>query len=192
MKKRNFALATLALILSSTLWAQSQIFPDVGTNQWFFPYVAKIKDWGIVNGNDDGTFAPSRNINRAEFSKMLTLYDERVDKKIQTQLEQVSPDTPETPSKNTQPPSILYLQSYQNIPESCPNGWEMIDLKEVWISEKSAQRRTCIGPPGCTTMELYARDFQSPALCPENWTEVSEGESDYRNRVRVCLWCPNS
>lgn len=81
-----FTLISVVLsIFLSPISAQTSSFPDVLENQWFYEYVMTIKDWGIVEGNDDGTFAPARNINRAEFSKMLTLYDERVDQKILAQ-----------------------------------------------------------------------------------------------------------
>ncbi len=47
-------------------------FPDVQADHWFAPYVIKAKAMGFVKGNDaDGTFAPSRQVNLAEFLKML-------------------------------------------------------------------------------------------------------------------------
>ena len=47
-------------------------FPDVTADQWFALYVIKAKVMGFVKGNDaDGTFAPSRQVNLAEFIKML-------------------------------------------------------------------------------------------------------------------------
>jgi len=46
-------------------------FSDVKPDAWFAKYVAVAKAKGIVNGNPDGTFAPSREVSRAEFIKML-------------------------------------------------------------------------------------------------------------------------
>jgi hypothetical protein len=47
-------------------------FPDVTADQWFAPYVIKAKVMGFVQGNDtDGTFTPARQVNLAEFLKML-------------------------------------------------------------------------------------------------------------------------
>lgn len=47
-------------------------FPDVQVDQWFAPFVIKAKVMGFVKGNDvDGTFAPARQVNLAEFLKML-------------------------------------------------------------------------------------------------------------------------
>ncbi len=47
-------------------------FPDVAEGDWFAPFVMKAKAMGFVKGNDaDGTFAPGRQVNMAEFLKML-------------------------------------------------------------------------------------------------------------------------
>jgi hypothetical protein len=49
-------------------------FPDVKTDDWFAAFVVKAKELGIAKGNDvDGTFAPGRQINKAEFLKMLLM-----------------------------------------------------------------------------------------------------------------------
>jgi hypothetical protein len=47
-------------------------FPDVQGDHWFSKYVMKAKSLGFVKGNDvDGTFSPARQVNLAEFIKML-------------------------------------------------------------------------------------------------------------------------
>jgi len=45
-------------------------FPDVKLGDWFSGYVFEGQNAGIVNGNPDGTFAPQRRVNKAEFLKM--------------------------------------------------------------------------------------------------------------------------
>ena len=45
-------------------------FPDVPKNEWFAPFVAAVKNAGIVSGYSDGTFRPGNSINRAEALKM--------------------------------------------------------------------------------------------------------------------------
>ncbi len=50
---------------------ESSDFSDVKTDDWFARYVVGAQQIGIVNGNPDGTFAPGRNVNRAEFVKMI-------------------------------------------------------------------------------------------------------------------------
>jgi len=43
---------------------------DVALDDWFSGYVMEAMLRGIVAGNPDGTFAPGRNVNKAEFLKM--------------------------------------------------------------------------------------------------------------------------
>ncbi len=45
-------------------------FPDVKLSDWFSGYVFNGQNLKIVNGNPDGTFAPARQVNKAEFLKM--------------------------------------------------------------------------------------------------------------------------
>ncbi len=45
-------------------------FEDVDMDAWYAGYVAGLKDLGIVEGNPDGTYEPSEEINRAEFLQM--------------------------------------------------------------------------------------------------------------------------
>lgn len=47
------------------------VFSDVSETDWFAPYVAAANDMAIISGNPDGTFAPGRNVNRAELIKMI-------------------------------------------------------------------------------------------------------------------------
>ncbi len=46
-------------------------FPDVKLTDWFIKYLVKAVELGIVKGNPDGTFAPAREVTKAEFLKML-------------------------------------------------------------------------------------------------------------------------
>lgn len=45
-------------------------FPDVKLSDWFSGYVFTGQNLQIVKGNPDGTFAPARQVNKAEFLKM--------------------------------------------------------------------------------------------------------------------------
>ncbi len=49
----------------------SQRFPDVSSSNTFYVYVQTLANRGIVGGYADGTFRPSNNISRGEFSKMI-------------------------------------------------------------------------------------------------------------------------
>jgi len=63
-------------------------FPDFKKEDWFAPFVMKASALGIVKGNDaDGTFAPGRQVNKAEFLKMLLMANN-----IKTEALQVTED----------------------------------------------------------------------------------------------------
>ena len=46
-------------------------FTDVYKSTWYYPYIKKAVERGIVNGYPDGTFKPSNTINRAESFKII-------------------------------------------------------------------------------------------------------------------------
>lgn len=46
-------------------------FPDVESSRWSYPYISMLTGVGIVTGNDDGTFAPTRIITNSEFITLL-------------------------------------------------------------------------------------------------------------------------
>ncbi|HEY5714201.1 MAG TPA: S-layer homology domain-containing protein [Candidatus Gracilibacteria bacterium] len=67
--------AELAKILSS-LRADPPVnckkdFTDVNTNDWFYPYICRLSEEGIVAGYGDGTFRPGNNVNFIEAAKMI-------------------------------------------------------------------------------------------------------------------------
>jgi hypothetical protein len=46
------------------------LFTDVAEEDWFFDFVTKLKNDGIVDGYPDGSFRPNTPINRAEITKI--------------------------------------------------------------------------------------------------------------------------
>lgn len=48
-------------------------FSDVETKQWYAPYICYAKEKGLISGYPDGSFQPSRLVNFAEASKIITL-----------------------------------------------------------------------------------------------------------------------
>ncbi len=79
-------LLSIALItLLSVGQVQAASFPDVKTSDWFYQDVMNMVEWGVIRGNDDGTFKPSNNVNRAELSAMWNRYDTKV--KVDQKLE---------------------------------------------------------------------------------------------------------
>jgi predicted DNA-binding antitoxin AbrB/MazE fold protein len=61
---------TLLMVLVATQTTYSA-FPDVADRHTNFDAVKFVESEGIVNGYPDGTFKPLRNINRAEFTKII-------------------------------------------------------------------------------------------------------------------------
>lgn len=53
----------------NTTTEYSDVFPD----NWFYNYVSRATELGIVNGDPSGSFRPGDNVNRVEFLKMLSL-----------------------------------------------------------------------------------------------------------------------
>lgn len=51
--------------------ATAKPFPDVPKDEWFAPIAKKGQELGIVKGNGEGSFLPSRNVSRAEALAML-------------------------------------------------------------------------------------------------------------------------
>jgi rare lipoprotein A len=46
-------------------------FTDIFKAQWYFPYLKKAVESGVVEGYEDGSFKPTKTINRAESFKMV-------------------------------------------------------------------------------------------------------------------------
>lgn len=74
--------------------AQGLNFSDVDNSAWYAPYISIAKELGIVEGNPDGTFAPDRDVIRAEFVKILLLSNEF--KKEKWQGMEIFADVPKT------------------------------------------------------------------------------------------------
>lgn len=51
--------------------ANSQNLSDLKVNEWYYPYVISAMEAGIVNGYEDGTFRPSKQITREEMATMI-------------------------------------------------------------------------------------------------------------------------
>lgn len=79
MKKILLPVIGLSLFIGGIVFAQTvKTFPDVLPTDWFYSDVNNMVSWGVIEGNDDGTFKPSANVNRAELSAMWNRYDKRV------------------------------------------------------------------------------------------------------------------
>jgi len=69
-----WTLGASAILLSQGLFpliAQAASFPDVPASNPYAVAISALADMKVINGNPDGTFAPGRTVNRAEFLTML-------------------------------------------------------------------------------------------------------------------------
>ncbi len=69
MSKRALYIFLVTMFATTTVSAES--FSDVDENTTFYQAIEYLHENGLVNGNDDGTFAPDRSLNRAEMLKMV-------------------------------------------------------------------------------------------------------------------------
>ncbi|MBI2634482.1 S-layer homology domain-containing protein [Candidatus Peregrinibacteria bacterium] len=70
--KKTLALIMVGVVLGSTVaLAASKIFSDVSNDAWYAGAVASLSEKGIITGYKDGTFGPTKNVNRAELAAML-------------------------------------------------------------------------------------------------------------------------
>lgn len=70
MKKIFATFAILSVMLFNSVAQAAQVFSDITTQHWAYPYVKILSDEGVVAGYPDGTFLPDNNITRAEFATM--------------------------------------------------------------------------------------------------------------------------
>ena len=54
-----------------TVTPEENVFADMDENHWAYENVKKLKELGIVNGDEKGNFNPSSNVTREQFLKML-------------------------------------------------------------------------------------------------------------------------
>jgi hypothetical protein len=74
------AVATTSLVLTLTGRAEANHkFSDIATGTFFHNSTAWLKDNGIADGYNDGTFGPNRNITRGQASYWFTNYNDSLD-----------------------------------------------------------------------------------------------------------------
>jgi len=84
MKKIAIAfLCGVAFTVPSFL-AAAISFPDVNPSDWFFSAVNNTSSWGVILGNEDGSFDPARATNRAEIAVMFDRYEQHLEEKFYT------------------------------------------------------------------------------------------------------------
>jgi len=63
--------AILGATVAKTLYVSATGFSDVAATRWSAPYITYLVSKGIINGNGDGTFAPTGNVTGYQLGKML-------------------------------------------------------------------------------------------------------------------------
>lgn len=120
--KKLFIFLTLGIVISFASVASAANFKDVPAGSWYEQPVNDLQKNGIIQGFPDGTYQPTKNVNRAEMAKMLHNFMIYVDNSYQrkgtttTQLKQTQ--TAKVQSRNTQgfiEGSLSYL-SGRNLP----------------------------------------------------------------------------
>lgn len=94
----------LAAKVSVTPGLYQTDFPDVQLSDWFSGYVFFGQNLKIITGNPDGTFAPARQVNKAEFLKMTI-------RAFQVDLNQYM-NSADTLSKDIADPGVWYFPSF--------------------------------------------------------------------------------
>ncbi|MFD2443872.1 immunoglobulin-like domain-containing protein [Bacillus sp. CGMCC 1.16607] len=83
-KRRSVSLLLILMLMLTSLPSPSSAasrYKDVNIDHWAYSSIEWAFKKGIVKGNSDGTFAPSRILTEAEFITMLIRYDCDVNKK---------------------------------------------------------------------------------------------------------------
>ncbi len=72
----------LALKLPKTQ-SKDRPFPDVKPGVWYADYITLLQESGVIDGYEDGTYRPERNITRAEAVKMIILITKNAPKGLE-------------------------------------------------------------------------------------------------------------
>lgn len=67
----GFAVTDVPEVKEEAVTPQTSAFKDMDKNHWAYENVVKLKELGIVNGDEKGNFNPSQKVTREQFLKML-------------------------------------------------------------------------------------------------------------------------
>ncbi len=82
MKKITVSLIVVCLMFAPLAYAASS-FKDVKPGTWYYDYVMKASEMGIIDGFKDGTFKPGDTVTRAQLAKVIVEYDENLKTRTQ-------------------------------------------------------------------------------------------------------------
>lgn len=79
--KKILSIALLLVLVTTTAFAGGG-FKDVKPNQWFYQYVMRASELGIIDGYADGTFRPNEVVTRAQLSKIMVQHDNQMTARV--------------------------------------------------------------------------------------------------------------
>ena len=82
MKKILYLILAVMMLMNFSILStkvRAVTFPDVEDSHWALEYIEKMKDSGIINGYEDGTFRPEAKVKTGEFIKMVISCKWKVD-----------------------------------------------------------------------------------------------------------------
>lgn len=188
-----FAFAGIAL--SSTI-----SFPDVKSTDWFYQDVMNMVNWDVIRGNDDGTFKPSNNVNRAELSAMWNRYDKYLDSKyyskseIDSMLGNSSPNDTSASSNNSTEATIgldnkgilngvgltvKSIQDYEGTTYSQPAAGKKFVALDVLIENNSGSSID-VNPLNFSLKDSDSYEYQPSYFAPDpllNLSTLENGKS---------------
>lgn len=69
--KKLFGLLCVILVISTSICFAVSNFSDVSNDHWAFDTINEMKEAGILNGYEDGTFKPDQAVTREEFAQIV-------------------------------------------------------------------------------------------------------------------------
>jgi S-layer family protein len=113
-------------------------FSDVDRDKWYAGYLSDLKGKGIVDGYGDGEFKPYKEVNYAEFTKMLlNTYSYKSDEETQSEIEELLEGKENgawyVPSVDVST-SLGLIEESSNVEEKISRGEAVIILHDVFFS----------------------------------------------------------
>ncbi len=78
MKKIVSMLLCILVIFSMCINVFAIEFTDLSDDHWAYQNVMELVNEGTINGYEDGSFKPSKTVTRAEFVKMIGMWDQKI------------------------------------------------------------------------------------------------------------------
>lgn len=80
MKRILSFVICFVMVMSMSICVSAKDFSDLSADHWAYANIQTLISEGTINGYEDGTFKPSKEVTRAEFVKMLGKWDQKSNK----------------------------------------------------------------------------------------------------------------